>query len=214
MLGVRPPKSAELRSLAIWVAMYHGQTTPQNVILTAAWMLLGLVIGLHFPDVDGERRLGRLIPSLLLLHRSILTHGVLISLLLFRLIRRRGGAAPALRPFAVGFSLAVAVHLCFDFFPKGWSGFALIHVPFYGWTNALFSQTWIMLSVVVCLYLGLLLLKNVAELVLGIGTLIISFAVSAVENGRAVLSAFILLAVATCVTAIVARRMRNRPSTD
>lgn len=186
--------------------MYRERSTPQPFILAAAWVLLGLAIGLHFPDIDS--RLNRLIPSWLLLHRSILTHGMIASLLLFWLLRKRG-AAPALRLFALGVSLAVAVHLCFDFFPRGWAGFALIHVPVYGRTTALFSQSWVMLSIVVCLYLGFLLVKNMAELMLGFGNLIISFAVSAVENGRAILSAFILLALALVVTIIFARQARK-----
>src|SRR5215207_7160858 len=159
------------------------RATSQPFILAAAWLLLGLAVGLKLPDIDS--RLPSLVPSWLLLHRSILTHGMLVSLLLFRLARRRRGAAPSLRLFAVGLSLAVAVHLCFDFFPRGWTGFALIHVPVYGRTTAPFSQSWVMLSIVVCLYLGFLLVKNIAELMLGFGNLIISFAVSAVENGRA-----------------------------
>jgi hypothetical protein len=140
----------------------------QPFILAAAWLLLGLAVGLHFPDVDN--RLLPLIPSWLLLHRSILTHGMLASLLLFRLVRRRQGASPSLRLFAVGVSLAIAVHLCFDFFPRGWTGFALIHVPVYGRTTGLFSQAWVLLSILACLYLGLLLLRNVLELLLGVGS--------------------------------------------
>src|SRR5215208_5679273 len=129
--------------------MYRERSTPRHFILAAAWILLGLAIGLHFPDIDS--RLNRLIPSWLLLHRSILTHGMIASLLLFWLLRKRGGAAPSPRLFAIGVSLAVAVHLCFEFFPRGWAGFALIHVPVYGRTTALFSQSWVMLRIVVCL---------------------------------------------------------------
>jgi hypothetical protein len=187
--------------------MYRERSTSHHFILAAAWVLLGLAVGLHFPDIDG--RFKRLIPPSLLSHRSILTHGMIASLLLFLLIRRRVGEATPLRLFAVGFSPAVAVHLCFDFFPKGWSGFALIHIPFYGWTTAFFSQAWIMLSIVACLCLGFLLVKNIVELVLGVVNLIISFAVSAVENGRDVLPAFTLLALATLVTIVVVRQTRK-----
>lgn len=179
----------------------------QPFILAAAWLLLGTVVGLHFPDVD--KRFLPLIPSCLLLHRSILTHGMLVSLLLFRLARRREGAAPSLRLFVVGVSLAVAVHLCFDFFPRGWTGFALIHVPVYGRTSALFSQAWILLSIPACLYLGLLLLRNVLELLLGGGCLALAVLVSAAEDGRAAPQAFMLLALSAVVTVVAARRVRR-----
>ncbi|PYS75987.1 MAG: hypothetical protein DMF66_17220 [Acidobacteria bacterium] len=153
--------------------MYHEQVSPRYYIFGAAWLLLGLVVGLHLPDVDS--RLQGSIPSWLLLHRSILTHGCIVPLLLFWLARRRVGTAPSFLLFAVGLSLALAVHLCFDFFPRGWVGFALIHVPVYGRTTALFSQIWIILSIVVCLYVGFRLVRNVLEFALGIGGLIISF---------------------------------------
>lgn len=130
-------------------------------------------------------------------------------MLLFWLIRRRGDAVPSLRLFAIGGSLALAVHLCFDFFPRGWVGFALIHIPVYGRTTALFSQTWIILSIGICLYVAFLMVRNIIELVLSIGNLIISFIVSAVEDSRAALLALMLLALATVVTTVMARQART-----
>ena len=59
-------------------------------------------------------------------------------------------------PTAVG----LAVHLSFDLFPKGWSGFALISVPSYGWTAPWFSGAWIAFSTVFCAYLAIRLVKN------------------------------------------------------
>jgi hypothetical protein len=188
--------------------MRQEQDLPQHYIFGAAWILLGLVVGLHFPDIDN--RLSWLIPSRLLLHRSILTHGLLTSLLLFWLIRRREGATPPLRLFAIGLSLAFAVHLCFDFFPRGWIGFALIHIPVYGRTTALFSQVWIILSIVICLYVALRLVRNVVESMLSLGSLITSFIISAVENKRAVLLALMLLIFTTVVAIIISRPNRKR----
>lgn len=169
---------------------------------------MGLVVGLHFPDIDS--RLRWLAPSWLLLHRSILTHGPLVSLLLFRLARKRGGAGQSLWLFAVGVSLALAVHLCFDFFPRGWVGFALIHVPVYGRTAALFSQAWILISIVTCLYVGIRLMRSVIEVVLCAGGLIISFVISALEGGEAIMSALLLLLFATAVTIGLSRLDRKR----
>ena len=170
---------------------------------------MGLVVGLHFPDIDN--RLQWLIPTRVLLHRSILTHGLMAPLMLFWVIRSRGDAAPSPSPrlFVIGVSLAVAVHLCFDFFPRGWIGFALIHIPVYGRTTALFSQAWIILSLILCLYVAFLPVRNVVELALGVGNLIISFAVSAAEDGRSAHLAFMLLALAIIVTIVAARQTRQ-----
>jgi hypothetical protein len=85
----------------------------------------------------------------------------------------------------------------------------LIHIPVYGMTSALFSQAWLILSIVVCLYVDFRLVRNVLEFILCIGSLIISFIISAVENRHAVLSALILLACATIVTMVISRGIRK-----
>jgi len=95
--------------------MHNERTSHQNVILAAALVLLGLVLGLRFPDIDSRLKW---LPSRLLLHRSILTHGLIASLLLFWLLRKRRDKTTPLRLFVIGMSLAVAVHLCFDAFAE------------------------------------------------------------------------------------------------
>lgn len=179
----------------------------RTYVVGSVWLLLGLALGLHFPDVD--QRLQMWIPSRLLLHRSILTHGMLASLLLFAAARRRDDKWLPFRMFVIGASLAVAVHLCFDFFPRAWHRFALIHIPIHGWTSPLFSKAWLLLSIAVCMYVAFLLMRNVAESVLGMGSLVISFVVSALEDSRVVLSAFVLLALATVFTIITVRLTRK-----
>jgi hypothetical protein len=126
--------------------------------------------------------------------------------LLLRLARKSGDAGRSLRLFAVGASLALAVHLCFDFFPRGWAGFALIHVTVYGRTSALFSQLWLLLSIVTCLYVAFRLVRDVFEFALGVASLILSFIISAAEDGHSVLSALVLLTCSAVVTAAVSRR--------
>lgn len=187
--------------------MYNKRDLSQHYVFTLAWLLLGVVIGIHLPDVDN--RLRELIPPSMLLHRSILTHGLIISLLLFLWLRKRGGKTSSLRFFMIGLSLALAVHLCFDFFPRGWVGFALIHIPFYGRATAIFSQAWIILSIVMCLYLAFLMLRNVIESVLSGGSLVLSFIISAFENRGSILSALLLLALATAVAILMARHIHK-----
>jgi hypothetical protein len=165
------------------------------------WLLFGLALGLHFPDIDNRLQL-----SGLLVHRSILTHGFLLSLLLFWFIRNQRDSKPKLRLFIIGLSLAFAVHLCFDFFPKAWIGFALIHIPFYGRTSGLFSQLWILLSLGVCLYLAFVLVRRVIELLLSIGSLIFSFFVSVAEEGSFNIWVLLLLTILASGTMFLAIR--------
>jgi hypothetical protein len=158
--------------------MYSERSLTGHSIFRILWLLLGIALGLKFPDIDNRLQL-----SGLLVHRSILTHGFLLSLLLFWFIRNKRDERPKLRLFVTGLSLAFAVHLCFDFFPKSWIGFALIHIPFYERTSGLFSQLWILLSVGICLYLAFVLVRRFIELLLSIGSLILSFLVSVGEAG-------------------------------
>ena len=183
--------------------MYNERSHSHNYTFTIPWLLLGLALGLHFPDIDSRFQL-----SGLLLHRSILTHGALLTLLLFLLVRRRRGTMSALRLFVIGVNLAVAVHLCFDFFPRNWIGFALIHIPLYGWTSSLFSQTWIVLSTIVCLHLAFILIRNFGEFLLSMGVVIISFGISAAENRGVSIWVLMLLVLVTTAALLIAYWMR------
>ena len=113
-------------------------------------LVAGLAVGNWFPDIDQKTGL--------LLHRSIVTHGPLVPIIVFA--AASGTRAIQLRWFALGLALGVAIHLSFDLFPNGWSGFALISVPSYGWTAPWFSWTWIALSTVACTYLALRLVRG------------------------------------------------------
>ena len=113
-------------------------------------LLAGLAVGNGFPDIDQKTGL--------LLHRSIVTHGPLVPIFVF--VAASGTRSIQLRWFALGVTLGVAVHFSFDLFPNGWSGFALISVPSYGWTAPSFSWTWIAISTVACTYLALRLVRS------------------------------------------------------
>ena len=88
-------------------------------------LVLAVYIGLKFPDVD--QRVG------FLLHRSIITHGPLLPLVAFAFAL---GDNPVQRRLGVGIGIGFAVHIAFDLFPKAWQGYALISLPWYGWTPA------------------------------------------------------------------------------
>jgi len=129
-----------------------------GVLLLAA----GLVGGIHIPDLDQH------VPFLL--HRSIVTHNAFLPLFLGLLLRRQ--KSPALRLLAVGLSEALAVHLAFDLFPHGWSGYALISVPWVGRTSPAFSWIWTALSIVLCLVVVAALVRGGLELALAAAGLV------------------------------------------
>lgn len=117
------------------------------IALTAA-----VYIGLHLPDVD--QRVG------FLLHRSILTHGPLLPILAFFLAL---GDNPVQRRLGMGMEAGYAVHLAFDLFPQAWQGYALISLPGYGWTPAIFSWIWITATMLICFSLAIKLSRNAMD---------------------------------------------------
>jgi len=124
--------------------------------LIALSLIIGMYLGNRFPDIDQRTDL--------LTHRSILTHGFIIPLVLYLIVSRIEN--PITRFWGMGFNLAVSIHLCFDLFPKGWYMHALIHIPGIGWTWAFISQGWIFLSMVICIYTAFKLIKNFNQAIL------------------------------------------------
>ena len=116
-------------------------------------LLAGLAVGEWFPDIDQR--------TALLLHRSILTHGLLLPLILF-VVASKMKLMP-LRWLAMGVCLGVAVHLAFDLFPRAWTGFALVSIPVYGWLPAPVSWIWIAASMFACVYMAGKLTHNIGE---------------------------------------------------
>ena len=92
------------------------------VVWGVAAFTVGAWVGLKLPDVDQRTDL--------LLHRSIITHGPLVPLVLFLLLRNMRRTWVRVLPMSV--CLGFVVHLAFDLFPKAWYGYALISVPVYG----------------------------------------------------------------------------------
>ena len=161
--------------------------------------VIGCFIGLRFADFDYWFRWNPL-----LVHRSLLTHSVLMPLLLFRAFR--GNADPAARLFVIGVCVASAVHLAFDLFPSGWYGYARVHVPFYGHVSALPSQAWLFVNAVVSLYLACLLLRNVGEFYFSFVGLAVTYGIAAAAQPRISFYALVVLALAAPIAFVLPRR--------
>ena len=121
-----------------------------------AALMAGAWLGLELPDADQR--------TALLLHRSAITHGPLIPLFVF--LAARGSRATPLRLFAMGLCLGYLVHLAFDLFPSGWSGYALISIPVYGWLPGVLSATWIAVSLTLCAYWAVHLVQSLRDYLL------------------------------------------------
>ena len=163
-------------------------------------LVVGLPLGLELPDID--QRIG------LLLHRSIITHGPLLPIILF--IWVSSSQSLPRRWFAMSVSLGFAVHFVFDLFPEAWSGYALIAVPVLGWTPALFSWGWIALNVLICTYLAARLVRNGIEIgLLGLG--LVGGFIYAARAEDTLLGPIAAITAASAAAAVLALR-RERPT--
>lgn len=143
------------------------------------WQLFSLIVlaaaiyvGLKFPDVD--QRVG------FLLHRSIITHGPLLPLLVFAFAL---GDNPVQRRLGMGVAIGFAVHMAFDLFPRGWQGYALISLPLYGWTPSVFSWIWISVTMLICFGIAIRLCRTAMDVVIMLVATAVAFAfVSPGEN--------------------------------
>ena len=119
-------------------------------------LVLGILLGINYPDIDQKISF--------LVHRSILTHSLLLAIiaLCWALVKNE----LVTRLFAAGLSLSTAIHLSFDLFPRQWIGYALIHIPMYGRTNAVFSWVWLAINVVLGMYLVLVLIRTGFEVMI------------------------------------------------
>jgi len=172
--------------------------------------VIGAFIGLKLPDFDLAFHWWPLIE-----HRSLLTHGMLIPLLLFATLRQHvvgKQADPRLRLSLMGFLLATAVHLCFDLFPSGWYGMAHIHIPLLGWVGAFPSGIWIGTGASVSLYLACCLLRRVSEVGLGLLGLAACYGVSAAHEPRPSFFALMVLVPLALFAFLLPRRLHDPDS--
>ena len=164
--------------------------------LTVISLVAGLALGEWFPDIDQRFHF--------LTHRSILTHGLIVPLLLYSV--GSGLKATPLRLFVLGFSLGVAIHLGFDLFPRSWQGFALIHAPLLGRIHTIFSWLWIAVSMICCLYLSMRLARTgIQGTALLLGTLGLFIHTS--TNETAFLGPLFSLLIGSVIALVVTLRM-------
>lgn len=127
--------------------------------------VIGLWIGGSMADFDHTLAF--------LQHRSIVTHGVLIPLLVYALLPKD---QEWIRLGLIGVFVGMGAHLSYDLFPRGWGGtYARISVPIYGYLNIALSVIWIGLNVVASLYIALLLVKQGYEVSLAVVGLVLVF---------------------------------------
>ena len=137
---------------------------PRTVIESLVALLglvLGAAVGIKFADID------QYVPNILLHHRALLTHGLLASLFLgwMCLRTRHQELHQALRGLTIGFSMTNAVHLSFDLFPRGWWGYALIHIFVWALPPVL-SWLWIASSIVVCIYIARFFVRTIWDMLI------------------------------------------------
>lgn len=82
------------------------------------WM--SFLIGIKFPDWDFKMKIK---------HRNILTHSPIILWIMIYFYNNQKNVE-VFRFAIMGFSLAIGLHMIFDFFPRGWARGALIHFPY------------------------------------------------------------------------------------
>ena len=152
-----------------------------TAVLSLAAIVAGAWIGLSFPDVDQRTDL--------LLHRSIITHGPLLPLIGYLLLR--GIRHPPVRMFAMAVCLGFTVHLAFDLFPTRWAGYALISIPIYGWVPSGVSILWMGAGAALCAYWAVRLVSGLTEAFAFVLLAMVTFTVAA-SGERTVLGPLIM----------------------
>lgn len=117
--------------------------------------ITAFLVGIKFPDWDFKLKLQ---------HRNILTHSPLFLFLLLELYKKENN--DTFRFFIAGFALALTIHFIFDFFPKGWSRGALLHLPVARIPlSARASKILFAVSIIVSGYITLKMIKSYEEYV-------------------------------------------------
>ena len=168
---------------------------------------LGYFVGLIFPDTDQGFQL-------LLGHRSIITHSILLPYLLYFYFNKKNNLTPLKTILIVGIYLGIGLHLSADLHPKAFRGYALIKLPFNIDIGGL-SPIWIGANAGVAFYLASKYLNElINKKLFWISYLIIGFLVGITyadeepHNNDAILGTFLFLFLATFIYS----KIRNRNS--
>tara|TARA_Y100000590_G_C15614664_1_gene975253 strand:+ start:105 stop:1373 length:1269 start_codon:yes stop_codon:yes gene_type:complete len=113
----------------------------QKKITSSAIFLFVAFVTVSIPDWDQYTNI--------LLHRSAITHSILIPFLLDKLSSKYSEKKYSIIISSIYF--AFLVHLSGDLFPNSWRGFALISFPIIGWIGIL-SPLWIFANIIGCAY--------------------------------------------------------------
>ena len=169
----------------------------------AAAFAAGAWAGLKLPDVDQRTDL--------LLHRSILTHGPLVPLVVYILVRN--ARRLSVRTFPMFLCLGFVVHLSFDLFPRARMGYALISIPAYGWLPPVLSIAWMSASALLCAYWASRLVRGMQESPLLVFGVLAIFAYAAPNESSLIgplIAALVCLAVGTAATFLWGSDNRKR----
>ena len=120
-----------------------------KILLTMAFVTLAFALGMIAPDADQKTGL--------IVHRSILTHGPWLALIAAFLVTRTD-SRQMIPLTGSAFASGLTVHLAADLFPQSWTGFALIHIPWYGRMAKTASICWILGSICISASAALYLL--------------------------------------------------------
>jgi len=172
-----------------------------------AVLSLGYFIGLFFPDTDHNFQL-------LLGHRSIITHSILLPYLLYFYFNKKNNLTPLKTILIVGIYLGIGLHLSADLHPKAFKGYALIKLPFNIDIGGL-SPMWIGANAGIAFYLASKFLNElVNKKLFWISYLIIALLVGITyadeepHNNDDILVTFLLLFLAT----FIYTKIKNRKS--
>ena len=166
----------------------------------------GYLVGLFFPDID-------LSFQLLLGHRSIITHSILLPYLLYLYFNKKNNLTPFKTILIVGIYLGIGLHLSADLHPKAFRGYALVKLPFNIDIGGL-SPMWIGANAGVAFYLASKYLNElinkklfwISYLIIGLlGG--ITYVDGEPHNNDAILGTFLFLFLATFIYSKI--RSRN-----
>ena len=114
---------------------------------------VSFLFGIKLPDWDFKLRLR---------HRSILTHSPFVTIIFITLYETK--TSYFFKYFIVGFSIAIAIHILFDLFPRKWYGGALLKIPFNNIScSEETTKTFFTITVLVSIFLGIFYMTDIQE---------------------------------------------------